>query len=286
MKCFPEYKITKIDEGTWYIHDQINAYIYVIEGEEKTIIFDTGIGAYKLRPVVEQLTKKPMIVVNSHSHQDHTGANYEFDEVYISEKDSDTLFSNLAIAAPWEIILYLSKMVYGLESPEENYVKSLADEEVRSKRPAVHTVKDGSVFDLGGRKLTVFEIPGHTPGGIFLLDEGRKRLYTGDSCCSTYGVLLHLPEACSVEEYCTALQKIWGERDKYEELYPAHHETGLDKYYIKEFIECCQGIMNGNITPSIYDENKNVLKAVCKRAIIVYRPDNIFCTDKILKTTC
>lgn len=276
MNSFPEYKVTKIDETTWHIHDQINAYIYVIEGGERTMVFDTGIGVFKLRPVIEQLTQKPLIIVNSHSHQDHTGANYEFDEVYISEKDLDTLFSNLSVATPAEMVMYLSNAVFGSEAPGEDYVKGLMGDEKRSFRPAVHAVKDGDIFDLGGRSLAVYEIPGHTPGSIFLLEEGRKRLYTGDSCCSTYGVLLHLPGACPVGEYCGALERIWEERDKYEELYPGHHIFPLDKDYIKEFIDCCHGIMDGSILPEAADKGANVLKAVYKRAIIIYSPDHIY----------
>ncbi len=276
MKYFPDYKITQIDETTWHISDQINAYIYVLKGTERTLVFDTGIGAFKLRPLVEQLSNKPIMVVNSHSHPDHTGANYEFNEVYISEKDSETLVNNLAMAAPSELILYLSRMVYGPETPEEDYVKGLADKKERQKRPPVHTLKDGDMIELGSRNLMVYDVPGHTPGSIFLLEEGRKRIYTGDSCCSTYGVLLHFPGACPVEEYYDALAKIWEERNKFEELYPGHHQFPLDKYYLEEFMECCRGIMNGRITPVADKDQNNALKAVYKRAIIIYSPENIF----------
>ena len=53
------------------------------------MLIDTGSGVLPLRPIIEFLTDKPVFVINTHGHPDHVGSNYEFDEVWISEKDAD-----------------------------------------------------------------------------------------------------------------------------------------------------------------------------------------------------
>ena len=47
--------------------------------------------------------------------------------------------------------------------------------------PPFREVREGDVFDLGGRHLEVYELPGHTPGGILLLLKEDRILFTGDS---------------------------------------------------------------------------------------------------------
>ena len=42
-------------------------------------------------------------------------------------------------------------------------------------------VRDGNSIDLGGRRLEVIEIPGHTPGSIAILDVERRILFSGDT---------------------------------------------------------------------------------------------------------
>lgn len=46
-----------------------------------------------------------------------------------------------------------------------------------------HFVKDGEMFDLGGKTLEVIFTPGHSYGHIMLLDREKKRLFSGDMIC-------------------------------------------------------------------------------------------------------
>lgn len=43
-------------------------------------------------------------------------------------------------------------------------------------------LKEGMVFDLGGRRLKILETPGHTSGGCSLIDEKERILFSGDVC--------------------------------------------------------------------------------------------------------
>ena len=47
--------------------------------------------------------------------------------------------------------------------------------------PPFTDVHEGDIFDLGGRHLEVYELPGHTPGSVLLLLKEDRILFTGDA---------------------------------------------------------------------------------------------------------
>ena len=55
---------------------------FLIVGEDQALLFDTGLGIGDMRSVVTELTDRDIIVLNSHTHYDHIGSNYQFDTIY------------------------------------------------------------------------------------------------------------------------------------------------------------------------------------------------------------
>ena len=51
---------------------------YLIEGKTSAVLLDTGMGIGNLKRLISRLTSLPIIVVNSHTHMDHTGNNWQF----------------------------------------------------------------------------------------------------------------------------------------------------------------------------------------------------------------
>lgn len=146
---------------------------YLIEGSERAILLDTGMGVGDISTVVRGLTSKPVEVVNSHSHWDHIGANWRFDEIAIHEAEADWLplgVSNDELR-PW----------FGpdqLTAPPPLPF----DLDLFSIPPSVATrlLRGGETLDLGDRQLDVLHAPGHSPGGIVLVDEAAGWLYSTD----------------------------------------------------------------------------------------------------------
>jgi hypothetical protein len=64
---------------------------YLILGDHQSLLWDTGMNIADIRRVVDQLTKKPLIVVNSHVHFDHIGNNSLFDQVYAYDLDASLM---------------------------------------------------------------------------------------------------------------------------------------------------------------------------------------------------
>ena len=61
-------------------HDE-NTTVSLIVGPEKAVLIDTGCGIGNLRKVVAEVTDKPVMVINTHTHLDHLGSNRQFDEI-------------------------------------------------------------------------------------------------------------------------------------------------------------------------------------------------------------
>jgi glyoxylase-like metal-dependent hydrolase (beta-lactamase superfamily II) len=131
-----------------------------------------GIG--DLRKVVEELTKLPVTVLNSHTHHDHVGSNWQFDNVV----GMDTAFTRRnARGAREEAQAEIAAGQVCGELPAGFDTKAYA---VRPWKIAA-TRRDGDRIDLGGRTLEILATPGHTPDAICLLDRAGGLLFTGDT---------------------------------------------------------------------------------------------------------
>ena len=85
------YTVTQINECTWQIaevyHLPAALPMYLIVGSERAALIDTGTGMEGLREAVEEITKLPVSVYNTHAHLDHAAGNNEFDRVYMHPEE-------------------------------------------------------------------------------------------------------------------------------------------------------------------------------------------------------
>jgi glyoxylase-like metal-dependent hydrolase (beta-lactamase superfamily II) len=173
----PWFEVYKVVPGVYAIyepHQSEETIGYLILGSEKAILFDTGMGISDIKKVTAELTKLPILVLNSHTHDDHVGGNWQFDNVL--GMDTDFTRSNAkgsredaqAEIAPSEICGELPK---GFDA------KSYATKPWKISR----YIHDGEKIDLGGRTIEILATPGHTPDAISLLDRANGLLSTGDT---------------------------------------------------------------------------------------------------------
>ena len=231
-EIFGSYMAWKLDSGTWVISFMNGTeFMYLLEGEEKALLIDTGYGAGNLRAFVENLTDKPILVTNTHFHPDHSPGNAEFEQAYVSagwEIDAPSVYS------PGAVPFDLSKLPY------PDYEKVI--------------IGDGFVFDLGGRKVEVLEAkPAHCNSSLFFLDRGHRMLFPGDEYESTqtlmydnsnnpdapYDVKDRLDNLKSNAERLTALS------DDYDLVLPNHNGTPIAKEYIRQYVDLVDAIYAG-----------------------------------------
>jgi len=147
---------------------------YLIVGEKRALLFDTGMGISDLRKVTDALTKLPIIVLNSHTHHDHVGDNWEFDAVYGMDTDftrNSAQGSREAAQAEIAPDQLCGALPTGFDT--RTYA-------TRSWKISGY-VHDGDRLDLGGRTLEIIATPGHTPDAISLIDRANELLFTGDT---------------------------------------------------------------------------------------------------------
>jgi len=251
----------------WCISDHGSDNMYLVAGDEKALLIDTGIGVADLAGYVGTLTKLPVIVVNTHGHPDHVGGNFQFAEVYGQPADFE-LTNQFSSQTNHE------HTVQETMKNNPGFVSPFAKATTAYKVPTLIPVKAGYIFDLGNRKLEVIEVPGHTKGSLVLLDAANKLLFTGDN--NNTLVWLFLDGCLPLEAYLQTLQKLNERNAEFDHILPGHGDV-LDKSFINDQIVCAQLIISGECKGEKYESFAgSALKCTYQRASIAYNPDNIF----------
>jgi hydroxyacylglutathione hydrolase len=204
----------QIDEHTWVGtgHMMANESLYLVEGNNKAVLIDAGTRIADLDNVVASITKKPIMLVATHLHPDHTGSavNY-FPEIYINDAD--------AASIPQFMPNYKGKVLH---------------------------LKDGEAIELGGRKLEVVFTPGHTPGSTTFIDPNAGYGFSGDSFGS--GNLLLFGTFSTLIDTCRKTSAIM---EKYEikYLYPGHYfgKNVETKQRVDDMITLSKDVLSGKV---------------------------------------
>lgn len=262
------YKADKVADKVWRIIENNTVNIYLIEGKDSALILDTGYGSGDLKAYVKTITKLPLIVVNSHLHPDHAGNDLQFNKVYVHKGDSGLING------------IFNKKANRSKTSSKTKDKKPADVKLNKisnvPSPVFIPVKEGHIFDLGGRKLEVIEVPGHTHGSICLLDSENKILFAGDHINAM--VWLFLKESYPLNVYLETLQKVEKRINEYSTIMPGHNAP-LDKAFIYELIACVKSILGGKCSSVPYNYAPMTAGSfLCKykRSQVAYDPNNLF----------
>jgi glyoxylase-like metal-dependent hydrolase (beta-lactamase superfamily II) len=183
-------------------------------------MFDTGLGLVPIRPVIEQLTSLPVEVINSHTHYDHVGGNAEFDRILAM--DTPYTHANAAGFAHADLAGEVAPSFLCGAAPAG---ADIADFHTRPWHPS-RFVADGEQIDLGGRKVEVLRVPGHTPDAVALIDRTHGYLWTGDTYYDAT-IWLYVPET-DLDDYERSLGKLVALAPGLTKLFPGHNTATAD----------------------------------------------------------
>ena len=261
------YKVTEIAKRVWVVENN-QFFVYVLEGNDKCLLIDTGWGIGNLYELVTKLTSLPLMVVNTHGHPDHVGGNYQFDNIYIHHGDELLMRSNFESEVRTEI---LDKFVIG-RMPSD-FSKDIW---INASLNKVWTFTGEQTLDLGNRVIEVIEIPGHTYGSICLFDRKEGFLFTGDSV-SQRNILLHFQTSAPLSLYLKGINKLLALKENLNYILPSHNNTLLTPNILMELKSGVQEILRGEIKGA-YHTTFLGSGLLCKFETcgILYREDNIF----------
>lgn len=251
-----------------------NVYCYLIVGEKRALLIDSGYASTHAKEYVRSVTELPVVLVNTHGHFDHIGGDSEYEEAYLSEKDMDVAREHSekeSLAKMMESTRrknVLFKILFALPGIKRKVQDSLDMGVINW----TGLPEEGS-FDLGGRKVLYFDVPGHTPGSICLFDEKTRFLFPGDMLCET-GALLGFDYSSTVTEFKASVLKMqkFAMVNRVSEIYPSHHLTPATDEIFEKYIRLCDGIISGNIQGKPYDDGlTSGYKAADGDMSLVYR---------------
>ncbi|ANO50713.1 MBL fold metallo-hydrolase [Woeseia oceani] len=236
------FEVYSVSDGVYAIYEpgQFEEVIsFLIVGDERALLFDTGLGIGDMRKVVEGLTELDIVVLNSHTHYDHTGGNYQFDTVYATATDYSRKRS--AGSAPEDVAGFFTEGWVWKPLPEGLDVNTFRSEPFAISK----TVADGELIELGGRTLEVVMVPGHAPDALCLLDRENRIIFTGDTfyLASLY---THL-EGSDFDAYATSAAKLAALADAYDLAFTAHNVPVVDGAYLTAMHAAFRAIQSGAI---------------------------------------
>ncbi len=252
----PWFEVYRVAPGVFAIYEphQFEETIsFLILGTKRAIMFDTGLGIADIKQVALSLTSLPILVINSHTHNDHVGGNWEFggangdEDIYAR----DTPFTRTnAKGSTVDAQAELSAGSICGQLPAGFDAKSYVTRPFHITR----WIHDGEKIDLGGRVLEVISTPGHTPDAICLLDRKNGLLFTGDTFYAG-PIWLYRPET-DLDAYINSVARIAVLTPNLHLLLPSHNVPQADPAQLPKLLAAIKKVRDGKIQPVSAGEGK------------------------------
>lgn len=206
-----------------YRHPE-ETHCYLLRGGERSLLIDTGLGVGDISEVTRRFAETPVVAAATHIHWDHIGGHRFFPEFYANAAEIEWLRGKFPLPAA-----AVRKMLAEGDLPSEFDLDGFTIFQGEPTR----LLNDGDAIELGGRTLSVFHTPGHSPGHMCFWEEERGYLFTGDLAYKGT-IFANYPSTdpdallCSVERLAVLPVK---------RLFPGHHSPDVRPSLIAEMAE-------------------------------------------------
>ncbi len=204
------------------------ANLWLIKGRDADLLIDTGLGVSSLKLYLADLLDKPLKVVASHVHFDHSGGCHEFDQVYIHQNEHKALCEG-----DQQLILSTPEFRFVPDSdfealPYQGFSASAYEVKACPHALALH---HGDVVDLGDKAFEIIHLPGHSSGSIGLYNPVNQHFFSGDVVYD--GELLDDLEDSVVDDYISSMEKLL--QLKTDEVRPGHYAS-FDRRRLRQLV--------------------------------------------------
>ena len=171
------FRVEMLSPSVFRIDDYFMSSCYLIEGADKALLIDTGMGEGDFKGLISNLTSKPVILAITHPHPDHMYHAGLFQKIYIHENAADNFESIYEEMRCMDTSLFES--MYGVRIPELKTDKSRE----------IIKLHNGEWLDLGEDcQIQAAFLPGHTLYDCVFIDDKHQFVFTGDAVGSGYTV--------------------------------------------------------------------------------------------------
>lgn len=212
------FTVEQVDQDTCIISEYRHweeTHCYLLNGTQRSLLIDTGLGICNISEVISQLTDKPITAIATHIHWDHIGGHKYYPDFYAHEAELDWL--NGGFPQPLETIRgYVADRC---ELPKDFHI----DEYVFFQGKPTKVLYGGEHIDLGGRMVDVIHTPGHAPGHMCFWETERGYLFTGDLAYK--GMLTAWFPSTDPDAYLKSIETVAALPA--EKVFPAHHSLDM-----------------------------------------------------------
>ena len=235
------FEVYRIRPGVFAVYEphQFQEVIsYLITGEKRALLFDTGMGISRIRPIVNHLTNLPVLVLNSHTHPDHVGGNFEFEKILGQNTNYTKKNSGGYSSADLPDWASGANVCGPLPTNFDGDHYSIAPFSI------FQFVSDRQIIDLGERQLQIIFTPGHTSDSLCLLDTSNGLLFTGDLFYSG-PIYLFSPET-DFAAYVRSVELLHSLKPDVHLLLPAHNVPVASPDMLTELNNAVLSVQKGN----------------------------------------
>ena len=241
----PWHAVSQISDHTYRISEPLGAVeprfgietvnMYLVVGQERAALIDSGMGVGNLRAEIRKITPLPCLVLNTHAHWDHAGANSQFAECAIHAAEVAWLAQEQDIGDTRQAMQSArARAVLPPDFDPASYRIHPAQ--------AGRILADNDVIDLGGRTLQVIYTPGHSPGHVAFLDRADGTLFTGD--VAYRGPMFICFEGCDPPGFVQSVRRL-AALPEIATLCPGHNDLITDPGWLKQLAIQAEAVVSG-----------------------------------------
>jgi len=212
------FTIDQIDSESYIISEYRHweeTHCYLLNGSERSLLIDTGLGICNIYDVVSSLTDRPVTVIATHIHWDHIGGHRFFPDFYAHEAELNWLNGEFPLT-----LEQIKDMVVDRCDLPEGY--DVNDYEFFQGNPT-RVLQGNEKIDIGARLVHVVHTPGHSPGHMCFWEENRGYLFTGDLVYKD--TLFAWFPSTDPEAYLNSLEQVSALPVK--RVFPGHHTLDI-----------------------------------------------------------
>lgn len=225
---------------------------YLIVGKNKALLFDTGMGISNIKKVIRQITSLPVLVVNSHTHFDHIGGNYQFDTIALL--DHKFSLGNAKRGFSQKYMFGAYKKTSFIKNPPYSFLFSKYNVNSFTWTKTIHNYEELVIDPF---VFTVIHTPGHSPDSICLYEKNEKILLSGDTLYPG-NIYLHLKES-NIADYTKSIEKLT--KLSISKIFPAHNKFDFNTKHLPKIYEALLNIKKVNLNKiPIADKTTLLLK--------------------------